>query len=116
VTSSANLRRLSAISAYLWLAVSFALFLIAFLTALLSPAALVYGVLGTAALIFAAIALTRPSQLAFLVSTMGGLLLTLAGLTALSQPSLLPVGLVLALTAASLAATVASAAGARLSS
>jgi hypothetical protein len=116
VESPANVRRVSAIAGYLWLAISFQLLFVALLAALLSPAAVVYAVLGVAALILAAIVLTRPSQPAFIASTVGGLLSTLGGLTALSRPSLLPVALVLAFTGASLAETVVSAAGARLSS
>jgi hypothetical protein len=70
VESPANVRRISAIGAYLWLAVSLQLFLVAFLAvALLPPAALVYAVLGIAALILAAIVLTRPNRPVFIAST-----------------------------------------------
>jgi hypothetical protein len=117
VESPATLRRVSAIGGYLWLALSFQLFFVAFLAAaVLPPAAVVYSVLGVAALILAAIVLTRPNQPVFIASTAVGCLSTLAGLMALSRPSLLPVALLLAFLGASLAATVVSVVGARLSS
>jgi hypothetical protein len=116
VWSPSNLRRVAVLGAYLWLALSFQLLFVALLAAVLSPAALVYAVLGVAALVLAAILLTqRPNVPLFIGSTVAGLLSTLAGLTAVSRPSLLPVALVLAFTATSLAATVVSATGARLS-
>jgi hypothetical protein len=117
VWSPSNLRGVSVLDGYLWLALSFQLLFVAFLAALLSPAALVYAALGVTALVLAAILLTqRPSAPIFSASTVAGLLCTLAGLTAVSRPSLLPVMLALAFTATSLAATVVSATGARLSS
>jgi hypothetical protein len=117
VWSPSNLRGVSVLDGYLWLALSFQLLFVAFLAALLSPAALVYAALGVTALVLAAILLTqRPSAPIFSASTVAGFLCTLAGLTAVSRPSLLPVMLALAFTATSLAATVVSATGARLSS
>jgi hypothetical protein len=117
VSSPSSLQRLSVIGGCLWLAVSFQLLFLALLAALISPAALVYLVLGVAALILAAILLTqRPSLPMFIAPTIAGLLSTLAGLAALSSgPSLIPVQLVLAFTATSLAATVVAAMAARLS-
>jgi hypothetical protein len=76
----------------------------------------VYAVFGVAALILAAIVLTRPSRRVFIASTVAGMVSTLAGLTALSRASLLPVALGLAFTTSSLVATLVSDAGARLSS
>lgn len=117
VPSVSNLRRVSVLDAYLWLALSFQLLLIAFLAALLSPAAVVYAAFGVVALVLAAILLTRrPSVPVFMASTVAGVLSLLAGLAAISQPSLLPVALIFVFTATSLAATFVSATGARLSS
>jgi hypothetical protein len=117
VPSLSSLRSVSVLDAYLWLALSFQLFLIAFLAALLSPAALVYAALGVVALALAAILLTqRPTVPAFMASTVAGVLSVVAGLGAVSHPSLLPVALILVFTATSLAATFVSATGARLSS
>jgi hypothetical protein len=44
--SPSTLRRVSTIGAYLWLALSFQLFFVAFLAVILSPFALIYAVLG----------------------------------------------------------------------
>jgi hypothetical protein len=116
VRSPASLQRLSVIGGCLWLAISSQLLFLALLAALISPAALVYLVLGVAALILAAILLTqRPSLTTFIAPTFAGLLATLAGLIALSSgPSLVPVELVLAFTATSLIATAVAATAARL--
>jgi hypothetical protein len=117
VPSVSSLRTLSALDAYLCLALSFQLLLIAFLAALLSPAALVYAALGVVAMALAAILLTqRPTLPAFMASTVAGVLSLVAGLGAVSRPSLLPAALILVFTATSLAATFVSAIGLRLSS
>jgi fatty acid desaturase len=87
VPSVSSLRTLSALDAYLWLALSFQLLLIAFLAALLSPAALVFAALGVVALALAAILLTqRPTVPAFMASTVAGVLSLVAGLGAVSTP------------------------------
>lgn len=112
----ANVRRTSITGGYLWLAVAFQLLLVATLFAVVSPAALVYAVLGIAALILAAILLTQlPTLLVFIVSIAGGLLSSFAGLLVASRPSLLPVALAVAYTAISAVLTVVSAIGARQS-
>ena len=113
--SPASAHRVSVLSAYLWLANSFQLFLVAILAAVISPAALVYALLGLVALILAASLLTLGPKLALFVAlTIAGSLSTLAGLAAALRPSLLPIALVVAFTGTSLAATVVSAAGVRV--
>jgi hypothetical protein len=116
--SPANLRRVSVFGGYLWLALAFQLLLLAFLAAaVVPPAALIYALLGVAAFALSAILLTQaPSLSMFFASTVVGLVSTLAGLTAVAQRSALPVAFALVYAAISVAATVVSAAGARLTS
>lgn len=107
--------RLSVVTAYLWLATSFQLFFVAFLAAVISPAAMVYALLGLVSLALAALLLIRaPNLPLLLVSALAGSLSTLAGLAALTQGSALPKTLVLAFTATSIAITIASATAARI--
>jgi hypothetical protein len=117
MSSPANVRRISVLGGYLWLALSFLLFFIAFLAVPVSPAALVYAVLAVGPLIFVAILFARrPSLPAFIASTVAGSLSTLAGIMAISEPGGVPVALPLAFTICSLGATVVSATGARFAS
>jgi len=114
VWSPTSIRRISLVAAYLWLADSFQLFFLALLAALVSPAALVYALLGVLALVLVALLLTQqPSVPLFSASTIAGLVFTLAGIAAASQPGLVPIWLTVAFTATSVAETVVSATGAR---
>jgi hypothetical protein len=113
VWSPITMFRLSVLAAYLSLANSFQLFLVALLAAVISPAAVVYALLGLASLGLAALLLIRaPNVPLLLVSALAGSLATLAGLAA--RESALPIALVLAFTATSIAITVASATAARI--
>jgi hypothetical protein len=118
VRSPANLCRFSVFGGYLWLALAAQLLLLAFVAvAVVPPVALIYAVIGVGAFVLSAILLTHaPSLTLFFASTAVGLLSTLAGLTAAVQRSALPVAFALVYTATSVAATVVSAAGARLTS
>jgi hypothetical protein len=89
--SATKRRRVSVIAGYLWLTLASQMFLVAMLFTVVSPAALVYAVLGVAALTLAAMLFTQPGIVPlFIASTGAGLLSALAGLMAVFRPGLLP--------------------------
>ena len=105
------------VAGYLWLALAFMLLFVSALAALISPAGLIYAIVGAAALVHAAILFTHgPARRFFIGSTLVGLLAAVAGLAAIPGRSLIPIELILAFTAVSGLAALATAAAARLSS
>jgi hypothetical protein len=85
MSSATTRRRLSVIAGYLWLALAAQLFLIAMLFAVVSPAALMYAILGIAAMAVAGLLFIRPDAVSVLVpSTVAGSLSASVGLMAVS--------------------------------
>jgi hypothetical protein len=101
----------------LWLALAFMLLSVSLLAyALVGPAFLIFAIVGVAALVHAAILLTQAGGRRFFIgSTLIGLLATVAGLAAIPGRGLVPIELVLAFTAVSGLAALATAAAARFS-
>lgn len=101
----------------MWLALAAMLLFLAMVAAIVSPLAMVYGAMGTAAVGVAAILFTQaPTRRLLVGSALVGLLSTLWGLAAASQPGVLLSELTLPYAALSALATIVCATAAVLSS